>query len=197
MKPSPSDEHLLLVDSFGHPNFSSSSFPSSLSSSPLPSSQSLLVDESNSLYNDGYGVKEEEETVMEDVLMLLVINPLIAAVNADIDPEILIRLLPLDTNFTSFVEVLIVAIDYRLSLRRINVNVDWIHQNEVDFELHVEAQVQSGRLVLVKYPLKRAIHQWNGGSLTDVRVGLLSLVSHLLTDSIITTTKFNYTITHI
>jgi len=80
-----------------------------------------------------------------------------------------------------------VAIDYRFLSEEsmhssINVNVDWIHQNEGDFELHVEAQVQSGRLVLVKYPLKRAIHQWNGGSLTDVRLDLLSLVSHLSTN---------------
>jgi len=51
-------------------------------------------------------------------------------------------------------------------------------QHPGDFELHIEAQIQSGRLVLVKYPLKRAIPQWSGGSLTDVRLGLLSLVSY-------------------
>jgi len=100
MKPSPPpDEHLLLVDSFENSDFFSSSSSSSLS---LPS----LVDESSkSVYNYG-----KEEVTMVDTFPVPSIDPFVAADRDDMDSEILIRLLPLDTNFTSFVEVLVDSI---------------------------------------------------------------------------------------
>jgi len=95
MKPS-SDELFFL-----HHNSSSSSSSSSLVLSPF-----APLDESDTYTADDYEedvdalIMEDDESVRPPLF-----EPFVAAVKEDMDSEILIPLLPLDTKFTNFIEV--------------------------------------------------------------------------------------------